>query len=161
MRKAARGVDVPVVRAWDDGPAADLFAGRPSPHVVELPTVPDPRGDLTFVEGLSHVPFEIRRLYYFSGMRPGDARGSLAHLHSDLCLIAVSGRVRVRLDDGTRSISIVLERPTQGLVVPHMTWLEMDHFSPETICLVLSSDRYDQTDYVRDYEEFLRLVGAA
>jgi hypothetical protein len=108
---------------------------------------------------MTHVPFDVRRVYYFYGMQPGVTRGDLAHLRSDLCLIAISGRAHVRLDDGTSSVCIVLDRPSRGVVVPHMTWLTVDSFSPGAICLVLASDHYDEADYVRDYDEFRRLVG--
>lgn len=130
------------------------------PGIVELPTVFDPRGNLTFVEGEQHVPFPVKRVYYFYGMSPDDRRGSLAHVRTDLCLIAVAGRVRVRLDDGCEERCDVLERPDRGILVPRLTWLEMDRFSPGTVCLVLSSELYDESDYVRDYDEFLRLVAA-
>lgn len=126
-------------------------------QLIELPTVPGPKGKLTFLESERHLPFLFKRAYYLYDMAPGEQRGGLAHRGVDLCLMALYGRVEVRLDDGRRRVRHVLDRPSLGLLVPRMLWLELD-CGPATVCLVLASEFYDETDYVRSYDEYLELA---
>ncbi|HEX2023459.1 MAG TPA: FdtA/QdtA family cupin domain-containing protein [Acidimicrobiales bacterium] len=130
-------------------------------QLLELPTVPGPKGSLTFVEGERHLPFLVKRTYFLYDVPPGEQRGGLAHRAVDLCLIAVSGSMEVRLDDGADPVQHVLDRPSLGLLVPRLVWLEIACCDPATVCLVLASEFYDEADYVRDHEEFLQLVGSA
>ncbi len=129
-------------------------------RLIDLPTVPGPNGNLTFIEGGRHVPFAVRRAYYIYDVPPGEQRGGLAHRGVDLCIIAVAGSLEVRLDDGANRVRHLLDRPSLGLLVPRMLWLETACWGPATVCLVLSSELYDEADYVRDYDEFLTLVRA-
>lgn len=160
MRELDRHTDVPLRAAGVNDVVASWKGLPTTSQLLALPTVSDARGDLTFIEGGTHIPFAVRRVYYFYGMQAGDRRGCLAHLKTDLCLMAVAGRVHVRLEREHGRFDTVLDRPNQGLLIPHLTWLEMDDFSPGTVCLVLSSELYDDADYVRDHDEFLRVAAA-
>lgn len=131
------------------------------PQLLELPTVPSPKGKLTFVESERHLPFLVKRTYYLYDVPAGEQRGGLAHRAVDLCLIAVSGSMEVRLDDGGDRVRHVLDRPSLGLLVPRMVWLEIACCEATTVCLVLASEFYDEADYVRDYDEFRQLAGSA
>lgn len=128
-------------------------------QLIELPTVPGPKGSLTFVESDRHLPFPLKRVYYLYDVPPGERRGGLAHRNVDLCLIAVCGTVEVRVEDGKGSMQHVLDRPNVGLLVPSMRWLELAYCGAATVCLVLASEFYDEADYIRDHDEYLRLVG--
>lgn len=127
-------------------------------QLIELPTVPGPKGKLTFLEGERHLPFLVKRAYYLYDVPPGEQRGGLAHRGVDLCVIALCGAIDVRLDDGRESVRHVLDRPNLGLLVPRMLWLELACRGSATVCLVLASEFYDEADYVRDYDEYRELA---
>lgn len=129
----------------------DLAACR----VVSLPKISDPRGNLTFVEGGEHVPFDFRRVYYLYDVPGGGARGGHAHKALHQLIIAMSGSFDVELDDGCRKQRFQLNRSYYGLYVCPMIWRELDNFSSGSVCLVLASNRYDEADYYRDYDAFL------
>ena len=129
--------------------------------IVELPKIHDPRGNLTFLEGCRHVPFEIKRIYYTYDVPGGEARGGHAHRECLSFVIAASGSFEVLLDDGRRRESFFLNRSYQGLLIPRMVWREIHNFSSGSVCLVLASDYFDEADYYRDYDEFLLAVAAA
>ena len=124
-------------------------------HLVSLPKVADPRGNLTFVEGERHVPFDIKRVYYLYDVPGGEARGGHAHRGLEQFIIAASGSFEVVLDDGIHRKSYFLNRSYHGLYVPRMIWRELVNFSSGSVCLVLASAYYDEADYYRDYREFL------
>jgi len=124
--------------------------------LIEFPRVPDPRGNLTFIETARHVPFEIKRLFYLYDVPPDASRGGHAHRRLEQVLICVSGSFEVRLDDGAEQRVVGLNRPWMGLYIPSMIWDTESNFQPGTVCLVLASDYYDESDYLRDYSEFLR-----
>jgi WxcM-like, C-terminal len=128
-------------------------------RLLEFPKVHDPRGNLTFVEGGEHVPFDIRRAYWIYGVPGGEKRGGHAYRELDEVLIALSGSFDVHLDDGSRRRSHVLNRGYVGLYVPSMIWRELEDFSTNAVCLILASEPYDEADYVRDKVEFLRSQG--
>lgn len=138
---------------------ASLSAGAGA-QLIELPTIPGPKGSLTFVESARDLPFAMKRAYYLYDVPAGERRGGLAHRAVDLCLIAVCGRVDLRVDDGSDPVEHALDRPNLGLLVPRMLWLELACCGPTTVCLVLASEFYDEGDYIRDYDEYLQLVGA-
>lgn len=123
--------------------------------LVEFPKVPDPRGNLTFIEGARHVPFEIKRLFYLHDVPAGASRGGHAHRTLAQVLICVSGSLDVRLDDGAEQRMVRLNQPWVGLYIPPMIWDTEVNFQPGTVCLVLASAHYDESDYVRDYAAFL------
>jgi hypothetical protein len=123
--------------------------------MVELPRIADPRGNLTFLEGSTHVPFEIARVYYLYDVPGGEARGGHAHRELEQLIIAAAGSFDVLVDNGSESEQFPLNRSYVGLYVPRMTWRELGNFSTGSVCLVLASARYDESDYFRDYDDFL------
>lgn len=129
--------------------------GRTGCRLVDLPRVSDPRGNLTFVEGGSQVPFDIARVYYLYDVPGGEARGGHAHRSLEQLIVAASGSFEVLVDDGTHTERFFLNRSYTGLYVPPMTWREIDEFSSGSVCLVLASRHYDEADYFRDHAEFL------
>ncbi len=129
-------------------------------RIIELPKIADPRGNLTFVEGMNHVPFDIRRVYYLYDVPGGETRGGHAHKDLEQFIIAVNGSFDVVLRDGYNQKKFFLNRSYYGLYVPRMVWRELENFSSGSVCLVLASQPYDESDYYRDYPEFLKAVGS-
>jgi hypothetical protein len=127
--------------------------------VLELPKITDPRGNLTFIEGGKHVPFAIERVYYTYDVPGGGERGGHAHRALHQLIIAMSGSFDVVLDDGVDKKRIHLNRSYQGLYVTPMIWRELDNFSSGSVCMVLASAHYDEADYYRDYQLFLKARG--
>ncbi len=126
-------------------------------RILSLPKINDPRGNLTFVEGHAHIPFAIRRLFFIYDVPTGESRGAHAHRTLHQFLICLSGSFDVAVDDGTSQGMIHLNRPWQGLHLPPLIWAAERNFDPGTVCLVLASDVYRESDYVRDYDEYLSL----
>ena len=126
--------------------------------LVDLPMISDPRGNLTFVEGSRHIPYDIKRVFYLYDVPGGADRGGHALKQCHQFLIAMSGSFDVILDDGTGKRRIQLNRSYHGLLIPPMIWREMDNFSSGAVCLVLASAYYDEADYYRNYDEFLSAV---
>lgn len=124
-------------------------------RIIELPKIEEPRGNLTFVEGNSHIPFDIRRVYYLYDVPGGAERGGHAHKGLHQLIIAMSGSFDVVLDDGRNKKRIHLNRSYFGLYVCPMIWRELDNFSSGSVCLVLASNIYEESDYYRDYDEYL------
>ena len=128
-------------------------------RTIELPTVVDPRGKLTFVESGVHVPFPIRRVYWISDVPSGAVRGAAAYRNLELLVIAVSGSFDAVLDDGRSPDVIRLDRSFRGLYLPPMTWHQFENFSTNGVCLVLASQPYAEADYILDRAEFRALKG--
>ena len=124
--------------------------------ILELPKIQDPRGNLTFVESNSHVPFSIERVYYLYDVPGGSERGGHAHKDLHQFIIAMSGSFDVLLDDGQDKKRVHLSRSYNGLYVCPMIWRELDNFSSGSVCMVLASTKYDEADYYRDYPTFMR-----
>lgn len=122
---------------------------------IALPQIHDPRGDLTFVEGRNHVPFDIARVYYLYNVPVDAERGGHAHKDLEQVVFALSGSFRITVDDGHTTAEYWLRDPRRGLYLSKLVWREMDSFSQGAVCMVLASHRYDEADYYRDYEEFL------
>jgi hypothetical protein len=124
-------------------------------NILELPRIGDPRGNLTFVEGGKHIPFDIRRVYYLYDVPGGAERGGHAHKALHQLIIAMSGSFDIHLDDGSGKKTIHMNRSYNGLYVCPMIWREIDNFSSGAVCMVLASDYYDDQDYYRDYGIFI------
>lgn len=124
--------------------------------VFDLPKISDPRGNLTFIEGKRHVPFDIERVYYLYDVPGGAERGGHAHKELEQLIIAMSGSFDVVLDDGANRKRVHLNRSYNGLYVCPMIWRELDNFSSGSVCMVLASNKYDESDYYREYEDFLK-----
>ena len=123
-------------------------------RIIELPRVPDARGNLTFVESGRHIPFDLRRVYYLYDVPGGAARAGHAHRRLQQVLIAMSGSFDVLLDDGRGKKKFHLNRSYFGLYIPSMVWREIDNFSSGAVCMALASDFYDESDYFRTYDSF-------
>lgn len=124
-------------------------------RLIDLPVISDPRGDLTFMEGNRHIPFDIQRVYYLYNVPVDSERGGHAHRELEQVVFALSGSFRMRIDDGTNKADVWLNNPRKGLYLRNMVWREIDTFSQGAVCMVLASQPYDEADYYRDYEEFL------
>ena len=124
-------------------------------RMLELPKIHEARGNLTFIEGGHHVPFDIARVYYLYDVPGGAERGGHAHKELHQLIIAMSGSFDVVLDDGHERRRVHLNRSYQGLYICPMIWRELDNFSSGSVCMVLASNRYHESDYYRDYDQFL------
>lgn len=124
--------------------------------LINLPVIPDRRGNLTFIEAGRHVPFGIQRVYYLYDVPGGAARGGHAHRNLHQLMISMSGSFDVLIDDGQEKRRIHLNRSYMGLYICPMIWRELDNFSSGAVCMVLASDMYDESDYFRDYDEFVK-----
>jgi hypothetical protein len=125
---------------------------------IDLPKISDPRGNLTFIEGGKHVPFQIQRVYYLYDTPGGAERGGHAHKNLHQLIVAMSGSFDVVLNDGTETKRYHLNRSYYGLYVCPMIWRELDNFSSGSVCMVLASNCYDESDYYRDFQEFLKAL---
>ena len=128
-------------------------------RLFDLPKIADPRGNLTFIEGGRHIPFEIQRVYYLYDVPGGAERGGHAHRALHQLIIAMSGSFDVVLNHGIDKKRIHLNRSYNGLYVCPMIWRELDNFSSGSVCMVLASNLYDESDYYRDYFEYLAARG--
>jgi dTDP-4-dehydrorhamnose 3,5-epimerase-like enzyme len=125
-------------------------------RIIELPKIADPRGNLTFIEGNSQIPFDIKRVYYLYDVPGGGERGGHAHKDLSQLIIAMSGSFDVILDDGENKKRVHLNRSYQGLYVCPMIWRELDNFSSGSVCLVLASNLYSEDDYYRNKHDFMK-----
>ena len=128
-------------------------------RIIDLPKIEDSRGNLSFIEGGIHIPFDIKRAYYLYDVPGGSDRGSHAHKNLHQFIVAMSGSFDVVLDDGKEQKRFHLNRSYYGLYVCPMMWRLLDNFSSGAVCMVLASEHYDEADYIRDYQEFLQLAG--
>ena len=123
--------------------------------LIDLPKIEDPRGNLTFIEGSIHIPFDIQRVYYLYDVPGGSARGGHAHKALHQLIIAISGSFDIYLDDGYSKKTLHLNRSNTGLYISPMIWREIDNFSSGSVCMVLASDHYSEDDYYRNYDAFI------
>lgn len=123
---------------------------------IDLPKITDERGSLTYIEQNVHVPFDIRRVYYLYDVPGCESRGGHAHRELEQCIIAANGSFDLLLDDSTRMERVQLNDPTHGIYVPPGVWREMENFSQGAVCLVLASEFYDESDYIREYDQFVQ-----
>lgn len=130
-------------------------------QIIELPKITDPRGNLTFIESERNISFPIARVYYLYDVPGGAKRAGHGHRTLRQLMIAISGSFDVLLDDGTTKRKYHLNRSYCGLYICPMIWRELDNFSSGSVCMVLASDYYDESDYFRRYEDFIEAVRAA
>jgi hypothetical protein len=130
-------------------------------RIIELPRIPDPRGNLTFIEGRNHIPFDIQRVFYLYDVPGGEDRGGHAHRKLEQLVIAAAGSFDIIVDNGTEHERFSLNRSYYGLYVPRMTWTHLENFSSGSVSLVLASLQYDEADYYRHYDDFQSASQAA
>lgn len=126
--------------------------------LIDFKLLGDERGHLTVLEGNKNIPFEIKRVYYLTDTKSGVARGFHAHKTLEQVAVCVSGRCRMLLDDGVRKEETWLDSPTKAIRLERMVWHEIHEFTEDCVLLVLASDYYDETDYIRSYSDFLEQV---
>jgi len=119
----------------------------------------DNRGQLVAIEEFSDIPFAIKRVYYMYDTTKGVRRGYHAHKNLQQILICVKGNCKILLDDGTEKQEILLDKPYEGLYIANNIWREMFDFSEDAVLMVLASEKYDEADYIRNYNDFLTFVG--
>lgn len=127
------------------------------PQIIELPKFLDARGNLSFAQNNTHIPFEIKRTYWLYDVPGGESRGGHAYRETEEFVIALSGSFNVIVDDGKEKKTFHLNRSYYGLYIPKGMWREMNNFSTNSLALEFASTKYNPADYIRDYKEFLRL----
>ncbi|MBQ3601746.1 MAG: FdtA/QdtA family cupin domain-containing protein [Lachnospiraceae bacterium] len=128
-------------------------------HMIDFKQYGDERGHLVVVEGMQDVPFEIKRIFYIYGSEKDVVRGQHANRKSQFVLINVAGTSKVGVKDGLGNEAIfVLNRPHTGIYLPNMVWKDMYDFSEDSVLLCLASEHYDDSEYIRDYNEFVKIV---
>ncbi|MDP5101243.1 MAG: FdtA/QdtA family cupin domain-containing protein [Nonlabens sp.] len=128
-------------------------------ELIDIPKITDPRGNLAVIEK-STLPFEMKRLYYLFDVPSTSHRGGHAHKECFELLIAISGSFTVILDDGKYKKEVTLNKPDKGLLIPTMIWRELSDFSSGAMCLVVASQEFNETDYIREYDDFILVAGS-
>lgn len=127
----------------------------PDCKLITLPIIEDPRGNLSFIEELNHIPFKIERTYWIYDVPGGEIRGGHAFKEQQELIVSLSGSFDVVVDDGQSKQTFSLNRSYYGLYIPEGLWRQMQNFSTNSLALVLSSTHYSEDDYIRDYFEYL------
>lgn len=127
-------------------------------RIIDLPKIIDPRGNLTVAEQMLNVPFEIKRVYWVYDIPAGENRGGHAHKQCRELIIAASGSFTVTVDDGRGRRTFLMNHPYQGLLVETDVWRTLDDFSSGAVCLVLASELFEEEDYIRDYDDYLKYL---
>ena len=125
---------------------------------IQLMALGDERGQLVVLEGNKTVPFEIKRVYYIYGVDTQIPRGFHAHKVTQQVAISIKGSCKMLMDDGEAKTTVLMDSPTQGVLIDVMQWHEMHDFSEDCILMVLASEYYDESDYIRDYDNFIKVV---
>lgn len=124
--------------------------------LIDLPKIQNRAGNITAIENNLDIPFEVKRIFYLYDIPGGESRGAHAHKQCKQFLVAASGSFEVQLDDGIEKKTVMLNQPYKGLYVPPGIWASEINFSSGAICLVMTSDKFDEDDYIRDYKDFLK-----
>jgi dTDP-4-dehydrorhamnose 3,5-epimerase-like enzyme len=126
--------------------------------IISFPPLGDDRGSLVALEAHKTVPFDVKRVYYIFGTQAGVSRGFHAHRRLQQVAVCVTGKCRMVLDDGQHREEVWLDSPTKGLLIGDFVWREMHDFSPDCVLLVLASEHYNETDYIRSYDDFMQAL---
>lgn len=126
--------------------------------LIDFPKITDPRGNLTVAQAHTDVPFAVKRAYWVYDVPGGECRGGHAHKSCKEVLIALSGSFHVTVDNGEEQKTVLLNHPYQGLFIDTDVWRTLDDFSSGAVCLVLASEPFDEDDYIREYDDFLRYL---
>jgi hypothetical protein len=129
-------------------------------RIVDLPQIKDIRGSLSFIENNNLIPFSISRAYFLYDIPAGVERGSHAHKNLQQFIVPLAGSFDVVLDDGVVKKRFHLNRPYQGLIIGPLVWRLLDNFSSGAVCLVLASEKYNEDDYIRSYEQFMKYISS-
>ena len=127
-------------------------------RILDFKTLGDERGSLIALEENYNAPFDIKRVYYIFDTKEGVTRGYHAHISLKQIAIAVKGSCTFVIDDGKTREEIILDNPNKGLLIEGLIWREMNDFSPDCVLVVLASEHYDESDYIRDYNKFLEIA---
>ena len=127
-------------------------------EMLEFKSIDDERGQLVALEGMKNIPFQIKRIYYMTGLDAQYPRGFHAHKQLKQVAVCLKGQCRFLLDNGRQREEVWLNSPAKGLYIDAMTWREMYDFSPDCVLMVLASEYYDEDDYIRDFQQFNREV---
>jgi hypothetical protein len=126
--------------------------------LINLPKIPDDRGNLSFIEEENHIPFKIKRTYWIYDVPGGEYRGSHAFKESEEFIVALSGSFDVILHDGKEESKFSLNRSYYGLYIPKLHFRRLENFSTNSLALIMASTPYNENDYIRDFNEFLAFV---
>ncbi len=127
------------------------------PHIIQLPKIEDDRGNLSFLQNQSQIPFDIKRVYWIYDVPGGKIRGGHAYKKLQEFIIALSGSFDVILHDGKKEYKFILNRSYYGLYIPKMMWRHMENFSTNALALIAANDNYDEKDYIREFKKFEEL----
>lgn len=125
---------------------------------IELPMKHDERGDLVFMESEHQIPFEIKRVFYLTNLEKDGKRGFHAHKATRQVLFCIKGSALIKFDDGANKSEILISEPNTGVIIENKVWHSMEEFSEDLTMLVIASEHYDEDDYLRDYQEFLKFI---
>ena len=128
-------------------------------RLLDFKDLGDERGKLVVIEGEHDIHFEIKRVFYIYGSDPNVVRGQHANKQSEFVLVNVSGKSKVRVTDGVSEYIVELNKPMQGIYIPKMIWKDMYDFSPDSVLLVITNTHYNKEEYIRDYNEYLKIMG--
>ena len=129
-------------------------------QLIELPKIIDNRGNLTFIEGGNHIPFKIKRTYLIYDVPGGETRGGHAYIELNEFIVALSGSFDVILNDGNEKRIFSLNRSYYGLYIPKMIWRSLENFSTNALSMILASEIYNEEDYIRNYDDFIKKINA-
>jgi len=135
-----------------------MMKERAQPHLVQLPKITDPRGNLSFIEEDTHLPFKIRRVYWIYDVPGGEVRGGHAFRETEELIVALSGSFDVILNDGSKEYRFSLNRSYYGIYVPKMVWRMLENFSTNSLALIMASTDYCEEDYIRDFNQFTKIL---
>ncbi len=127
-------------------------------RILQFTDLGDERGKLVVIEGGQSIPFEIKRVFYIYGSDASVVRGQHANMESEFVLINVAGQSKVRITDGQEEFIVELDRPMMGVYIPKLIWKDMYNFSSDSVLLVLASSHYDGEEYIRNYDDYIRIM---